>query len=150
MDPEQVRGLLAAAETLLRQQRFADAIHVLQGCAQEAPDDIEIITALARLLAMCPDESLRDGPQAVRLAEHACQLTDWLDPVALHTVSAAYYAVGRTDDAIRAARQALELATEKDLPVLMRRIQGALRLYEAATTRPTITSAPAPVGPIPD
>jgi hypothetical protein len=64
---------------------------------------------LAWLLAICSDPSLRNGPEAVLLAEHANQLSGGNRSIVLRIFAAAYAEVGRFAEAIQAARDALAL-----------------------------------------
>jgi len=48
----------------------------LREIAADAPDSPRNADELAWLLATYPDSNLRDGAEAVRLAERACALTD--------------------------------------------------------------------------
>lgn len=66
---------------------------------------------LAWMLATWPDAAVRNGPQAVALAEEANQLSHGTDPKTLQTLGAAYAEAGRFPDAIATARKALALAS---------------------------------------
>lgn len=65
---------------------------------------------LAWRLATHPDASIRNGPEAVRLAEKACEITGSQVPVFLGTLAAAYAEAGRFDDAVAASDKARALA----------------------------------------
>lgn len=64
---------------------------------------------LAWLLATCPDDELRDGDEALELAQQACELTGWQIPVCLDTLAGAYAETGDYDSAIRAIEAAIEM-----------------------------------------
>lgn len=74
------------------------------------PNMPEALNNLAWLLATAPDETLRDGKEAVRLAEQVCHATDYKDPRMLGTLAAAYAEAGQFDKAISTAQKALDLA----------------------------------------
>jgi tetratricopeptide (TPR) repeat protein len=80
--------------------------------------------------AVNADPKLRDGPRAVELAEQVCRAPGGKGPQAPDTLAAAYAATGRFDDAVAAARQARTLASAAGQEVLVREIEGRLRLYE--------------------
>jgi hypothetical protein len=86
---------------------------------------------LARLLATCEDPKLRNGAEAVQLAEQACELTNYKRPELLGTLAAAYAAAGRFSDAVTAAEDGLELAQSSGLEGLSEEIQENLSLYKA-------------------
>ncbi|MCI0748727.1 MAG: tetratricopeptide repeat protein [Verrucomicrobia subdivision 3 bacterium] len=71
---------------------------------------IVVLNNLAWLRATHPEARFRDGSEAVRLAERACELTQRSEPFLLGTLAAAYAEVGRFDDAIKTAEQAIQLA----------------------------------------
>jgi hypothetical protein len=74
------------------------------------PDFPEALDGLARILSCDPDPGLRDGKQAVQLAERACELTKREQPSMLTTLAAAYAETGRFTDAISSAQAARALA----------------------------------------
>lgn len=76
-----------------------------------SPKDPGVLNAVAWLLATSPYKSLRNGAEAVRLAELASKITGGEDPLSLATLAAAYAEAGRFDDAIVVAQRARELAT---------------------------------------
>jgi spermidine synthase len=76
------------------------------------PDLRTSLNNLSWVLATTPNEKNRDGVQAVRLAEQACQYTDYENPFTLDTLAAAYAAAGRYPEAVRTAEKALVLLPE--------------------------------------
>jgi hypothetical protein len=82
------------------------------------PDDPETCNNLAWTLATSPREKLRNGEEAVRVAEHGCALTGYKKTMFVGTLAAAYAEAGRFEDAVKTAETALSLANaagEKDL-----------------------------------
>ncbi|MGA2257247.1 MAG: sulfatase-like hydrolase/transferase, partial [Thermoguttaceae bacterium] len=86
---------------------------------------------LAWIRATSEDARLRDGPEAVRLAERARQVTAHRDPNVLATLAAAYAEAGRFPEAIAAAEEALALAQAAKQSELAMAIQSHLDLYRA-------------------
>ena len=74
------------------------------------PDQPEALNNLAWLLATSPDAAVRDGAEAVRLAEQGCRLTDYKQAQMLGTLAAAYAEAGRFTEAVTTAQKAIELA----------------------------------------
>jgi hypothetical protein len=74
------------------------------------PGDAPVLTRTAWLLATCPDASLRDGAEAVALAERASRGGYAEDPDILDTLAAAYAESGRFSEALRSARKAFAIA----------------------------------------
>jgi hypothetical protein len=86
---------------------------------------------LAFLLTTCPDASLRNLPEATRLAEEACQLTHYRTPAFLSTLGVVYSETGRFPEAILMAEKASALATETGEQALVQKNQELLKLYRA-------------------
>ncbi|NQT17002.1 MAG: tetratricopeptide repeat protein, partial [Planctomycetes bacterium] len=77
---------------------------------EESPDFLPALVSLALVRATSPDDSLRDGREAVELATRACVLTRNEHPEALHALAAAYAEAGRFPEAIATAETAVRLA----------------------------------------
>ncbi|HEX4263959.1 MAG TPA: tetratricopeptide repeat protein [Verrucomicrobiae bacterium] len=73
------------------------------------PDSPQMLNSLAWVLATCPDDRLRDGPEAVRRAERACQLTGFKESPYLSTLAAAYAEAGHFSEAVSTAETGLRL-----------------------------------------
>ncbi len=111
--------------------RQGQAIEVFKRALKRTPDDPRLIKRLAWLLATSPDAALRDGEEARRLAEHACQATRFRDPQALDVLAAAYAEAGQFDQAVKTAGRARAIAQRARQGELTRQIEGRLSLYEA-------------------
>jgi len=70
----------------------------------------EALAALSWILATDSNPGLRNGAEAVRMAEQACELTGRKDPEKLRSLAAAYAEAGRFDEAKAAAERARDLA----------------------------------------
>ncbi len=86
---------------------------------------------LAWLLAANPDQKIRNGQEAVSLAERACRLTNNEQPAYLSTMSAAYAEAGRFKEAIATAEKARELAGKSGLETAAEQNKKMLELYRA-------------------
>ncbi len=75
-------------------------------------DEAAALNNLAWLLATCPDNSMRNGNEAIQCAEQACRLTAFKQPAFISTLAAAYAEAGRFPDAIKTAETAISLAKE--------------------------------------
>ena len=78
-----------------------------------SPDDPFVANNLAWLLATTSEASTPNARRAVDLAERAVRLSKG-DPVTMGTLSVAYAAVGRFDDAIAQAEKAHAIATRQN------------------------------------
>ena len=95
------------------------------------PDQTGALNNLAWILASNPDADLRNGAEAVRLAEHACELTHYDNPLFVGTLAAAYAEAGRFPEAVATAEKAEQLATKTGLTVVATKNRQLLELYEA-------------------
>ena len=79
----------------------------------------------------CPLAEVRDGQEAVRLAQRACRKTEYHAAEYVDTLAAAYAEAGRFPDAIRTAQQALRMAEFARQADLASQIGGKIQLYQA-------------------
>lgn len=91
---------------------YARAARVMEKQLARSKDKL-ILNNLAWLRATCPDPALRNGPEAVRLAEEACALSGWSESNLINTLAAAYAEVGRYEDAVATNRKAVAVAADK-------------------------------------
>ena len=113
-----------------RQGKLKEAIPNYQHALELRPDSPAALNDLAWILATAPQDELRNGTEAVRLAERACQLTDSRNPHLLGTLDAAYAETGRFDDAIRTAEQVRSLAIALNDKSLAESAEKRKALYE--------------------
>ena len=98
------------ALALSAQGRFKDALLHYRAAVNARPDFPEALNNLAWMLATQPDAQLRDGQQALDLAERACRLTEYRQAFMVGTLAAAYAETGRFPEAVAAAEKAKALA----------------------------------------
>jgi Flp pilus assembly protein TadD len=112
------------------------------------PDDLALLNDTAWMLATNPNASIRNGPEAVELAQRAARLSDAREPAILGTLAAAYAEAGRFPEALQTARKAVELASEQNKPSLAKSVEAKIPLYEAQTPiRAMLQSSAAGSGP---
>ena len=115
---------------MMGRSSFGASIRVLREALEYAPDHLGVTVNLAYLLAACPDGNLRNGTEAVQLAERVCQATAYRNPQALDALAAAYAETGRFDEAVRMADQALQIAGSARNAKLGKQIQARRDLYK--------------------
>jgi cytochrome c-type biogenesis protein CcmH/NrfG len=77
---------------------------------QADPRCVPAILQLSSIRASCDRPELRDRPEAVRLAQQACELTGRQDPGPLMVLAVAHHEAGQKTEAISTAEQALKIA----------------------------------------
>lgn len=86
---------------------------------------------LAWILATHADAGIRDGEEAVAVAEPFCRAGGFEDPLALNTLAAAYAEAGRFEDAVKTAEQGLSIAKAKGAAQIAAQLEQHLRQYRA-------------------
>jgi tetratricopeptide (TPR) repeat protein len=97
------------------------------------PENTPALRQLAVVLASGSEASLRNGPEAVELAERAAKLTGNQDPAVLDILAAAQAEAGQFAEAVKTAQQALALATSQNNAALAESIHVRLKLYQSGT-----------------
>ncbi len=127
LNPDNPKTLLIVAE------RYYDVMKNYKMVAQTLkkhlrlhPDDSRALGLYAWTLATCPDDSVRDGSLAVKLAESACSLTEWKNWRFVSTLAAAYAESGNFDSAIKFQDKAISMAGDK----YAKSLRAVLELYK--------------------
>ena len=82
-DPSNAEGHYELAVALSMRQEAAGAVAHYRSALRFSPDDPRALNNLAWILAANSRPEIRDGAEAVRLAEHACQITHDSEPLFL-------------------------------------------------------------------
>jgi len=92
---------------------FAGALADYQRAVEMQPKSLEANDALAWILAVSPNENVRNGAKAVEYATAACKLSQWKSPEALDTLAAALAETGQFADAVKWEKISLGYLREK-------------------------------------
>jgi len=130
IDPGDTLSLLKASIALQELGRFDDSAVKLRLLLAQEPDNATALDRLARLLAAAPVAELRNGEEAVTLAEKACRLTGFRNGAMLDTLAAAYAEAGRFPEAVTAARRAVEQASARGRTQVARFFEAHMRLFQ--------------------
>jgi tetratricopeptide (TPR) repeat protein len=122
--------------------RTREAVAQYREALRLNPSLVGALNNLAWILATSPDEGLRNGAEAVRLAERACELTHYGQPLFIGTLAAAYAECGRFPEAVTTAEKAERLATRAGLTPVAAKNRQLLELYRAGKPY----QEPAPTG----
>ncbi len=104
---------MGGAQLLVRLERYAEAVNVLEQAHRVLPDSLRIAHALAKMRAGVPDLQLRNGGQALSLAEQVAAAEP--SPLYLRTLAMAHAEVGQCEEAAAAQQRALDRANELGL-----------------------------------
>ena len=108
--PNAEEALARLHQIVVSMAEAPDGLQRLRDIATNAPDSPRTLDELAWLFATYPDSNVRDGAEAVRLAERACALTDRSVPALLATLAAAYAETGDFSRGVAAGEEALTRA----------------------------------------
>ncbi|HEY1895132.1 MAG TPA: tetratricopeptide repeat protein [Terracidiphilus sp.] len=110
-----------------------DGLDQWKQALQSQPDSLEVLNDMAWVLATSRDDSLRNGGQALQLAQHAAQLTSEQEPAILGTLSAVYAEMGQFDKAIELGQRAADLAIQQNKTALAQNLTERLALFRSKT-----------------
>jgi len=108
----------------------ADAADRFRTALAVRPDFPGALNDLAWILATADDPKLRSGPEAVRLAERACELTQYRQAALLTTLSAAYAEAGQYSNAVATVQKSLDFATNDGQTNIVAQDEALLKLYQ--------------------
>jgi protein O-mannosyl-transferase len=136
---------------LLKQSgRTKEAVTLYRQVLDLNPQMPEALNALAWILATYPDRDVRNGEEAVSLAERACQLTAYQEPRFVGTLGAAYAEAGRFEEAVTAAEKAEASATaagNRDVAEESRKMAEIFRARQPVRESAAAAAAPAQENP---
>ena len=128
--PDNANARVNLGSAFLAKDRLVDAITEYKEALRLAPENVAAQSNLAWLLATSPDPSLRNGPEAVVLAEQARRSSDG-KPLILRILAAAYAEADRFSEATDTAREALRAADDQGNSVLSGLLRKEIALYES-------------------
>jgi protein O-mannosyl-transferase len=131
IEPDSVPSHHNLANALLLQGRVSEAIVQYREALRLKPDLSAALYKLAWILATDGNANVRNGAEAVQLAERLCSITGYQDAEDLGVLAAAYAEAGRFSDATRIAQKAVELASAAGQQELAQQVQEQLKLYQA-------------------
>jgi tetratricopeptide (TPR) repeat protein len=131
IEPRNAEALFNLGKALADDGRFAEAIQYYEEALSVVPGAVPTLNDLAWVLATCPVASLRNGAEAVELAEKAKRISGGRNASVLDTLAAAYAEAGRFSQAVETARAALALAGSGENKALADGLRTRLALYEA-------------------
>lgn len=127
--PESADAHLGIGNALLTGGRFKEAIEHFREAIRLNPKASGAMARLAWILATHADDKIRNGTEALRLAQEACRLTNYQHVQTVNTLAAAYAESGDFDSAVKTAQQALDLAKSQGESRLVAVIENLRQRY---------------------
>ncbi len=131
INPNRTETFVHLGMTLGQLGRTREAVAQYREALRLNPNLAGALNNLAWVLAASPEDELRNGAEAVRLAERACELTHYGQPSAIGTLAAAYAEAGRFPEAVTTAEKAEQLATSAGLTAVAAENRQLLEFYRA-------------------
>jgi tetratricopeptide (TPR) repeat protein len=130
--PDSADAQANLGSAFLTKGRAREAIAAYRNALRISPENVPAQSNLAWLLATSSDPSLRNGSEAVLLAEQAESESSRSEnhPIVLRTLAAAYAESGRFAEAKTTARQALQEAEIQGNSTLSNTLRDEIALYE--------------------
>ena len=133
-DPDNFAALRFRADAYLNIGKHAEAIADFDKALALKEDDESLLNNFAWVLATSPDDKLRDGPRALKMATKAAEATGYETPHILSTLAAAYAETGDFENAAKWSQKAVELS-QKEVDC------GQSRTTTRPSCRPTTISS---------
>jgi len=132
MHPESADAHANLGIAFLTKGHVQDAMAEYTKALQIAPENLAALSNLAWLLATSSDPTLRNGSEAVQLAERADSASSRSDkhPSVLRILAAAYAEAGQFAEAKETAQHALEAANIQGNTTLSNALRDEIALYE--------------------
>lgn len=129
VQPNHIVALNRLGDILDVQTKYAEAVTHYRRALEVDENNIEALNNLAWLLATCPEETILQPSEAVRLAQRATETVNEPHPSLFDTLAATYAANGQYELAVKTAEQALQMATELEAQAFVDEIRRHLRFY---------------------
>jgi Flp pilus assembly protein TadD len=137
----------ALAVSLESRGDLDEAVRHYREAIRLSPQDPRAYNNLAWIRSTHPDPALRNGAEAVELAEKACELTGESDVDLLDTLAAAYAEAGRFAEAVVTIELAVSLVPSGGLAERIPELTDRLQAYKEGRPYREVRTAPGPGGP---
>ena len=118
------------AVALAHLKRTREAMSQYANALLIQPDFPDALDGLAWILSTDANPDFRNGTEAVKMSERACELTGRQNPVKLKTLAAAYAETGRFGEATNTLRIAKDLAAKANRQELVKECSLMLEHFE--------------------
>jgi tetratricopeptide (TPR) repeat protein len=131
LQPDNAPAQIGLATILQGTGRNSEAVIHYRKALETDTNSVMGLNNLAWILATDSDPALRNGQEAIALADRACRLTQYDQAMLIGTLAAAYAEVGRFDDAVTTAQKARDVALAHGQQDLAGRNDDLLKVYQS-------------------
>jgi len=130
LEPGHIDAHYNLALALKKTGQLDEAFKEFQAAARLNPTSGKPLACIAHMLATHPEPHKRNLSQAIRLAEHACELSAYQDLPILNTLAMAYAEAAQYDQAIAVTQKMLDIATAMRADGLIQHLRKQLEHYK--------------------
>jgi tetratricopeptide (TPR) repeat protein len=137
--PKDADDYVVRGRAYFKKGNYKEALSAFEKALRLSPNNDSVLDRLARFRATCPDASLRNGKEAIRMSMRACELSKWKEPYRIETLAAAHPETGDFEQAVKYQTQAMKMKSEYG--GVNKEMRGDLALYQAgkpARTEPLV------------
>jgi len=130
-DPYWADAWALMASTYAAQKQYPEAVAAYRRAIELKPKWTDLMNNLAWILATCPNDNVRNGTEAVQMAQRASAIATNDLPMITGTLAAAYAESGNFDSAVQTAQKAHDLALAAGDKKVADRNEELMALYRA-------------------
>ena len=130
LDPRGADAHFNLGDALYAHGQAAGALTQWREGLKLEPENVAVLSRTAWTLATSPDPAVRNGAEAVELAERAMKITGGREPAVFDALAAAYAEAGRLPEAVKTAHAGLALTTPQTDPQVTAALKAHAALYE--------------------
>ncbi len=127
--PDHAMAHCNVGNVMVRRGDFKSAIEAYRLAYKYDTNLVEAMQPLVWIEATSRNASLRNGPEAVQVAEQAVRVTRGENPIVLDALGAAYAETGQFDKAIETTKKAIDIAVAAGATPVAEDIRIRLRFY---------------------
>ncbi len=131
LKPAEAQFHFQLAGALAAEKRSAEAVAHYQEGLRLKPESVLALNNLAWMLATDGNANVRNGAEAVKRAQRACELTGYKQAFLIGTLAAAYAEAGQLPEAANTAQKATEVAAAAGQKEIAANNQKLLELYRS-------------------
>jgi tetratricopeptide (TPR) repeat protein len=133
LSPDDAQAHYYLGKALIVSGQGAAGLKYWRQALDKDPDNLQTLNDTAWVLATSQDDAVRNGKEALPLAEHAMQLSSGQEPAILGTAAAVYAETGNFEQAMALEQRAIELANQQGNAALAQSLAERMELFRGKT-----------------